>query len=181
MNEFTQRQNLLAVVSDIVNNEVNKDNVEILIEQQITFIESGNFLEDISFTSQGDIKYVTFFKQKSDLIKLLEIISDRFKERVWKVLFNKLKEMLPKEKNSFQNPCPSAWKIEHDREVVRNLQKMIKEDILETKKFLAYSLKRANFPEKEIHELISLIPSDTYLSYDATQRMYLSSNTFNRF
>lgn len=172
LEKYTKGQNLFATVIDILNKEYNSDVRNSLLEKEITFIEEGNFLEDISFTSKGAIKTISFFKEKSELIKLLEKLPKEFKERVWRILFNKLREMLPKEKHAFRYPCPGAWNCEHDRTVVRNLQRKIKTDLLETKDFLVSSIKIQCFSEEEINELLALIPDNAYLNYDATENMY---------
>lgn len=160
------REELYLNIIRAINRKENCDLIS-LIEEQISFIESGNFLEDITYTPEGSIRDNTFFEQKSELIELIKVLPDHISIRCWKILYNKLKIMLPKEVKSFRKPVFGKIYTSQEERSVRATQDDLKKDLFETREFLE-SLSKSNvFPTEEIVELLRLIPNDDYFKYDA--------------
>lgn len=155
------RAELPNKVLHILDSNESEFNKIALLEDSIVFIEKGYFLRDIEYTSRGAMKDTTFFWEKSKLIELINVLPKTLKQRVLPVLFDKLELMLPKEKQSFESLSYAAKvnTIPHDRNVFENLKKIVKEDLIQTKKFLLN-----NLDSEVVTRLLKLIPDDEYFN-----------------
>ena len=111
------------------------------------------------------MKDTTFFWEKGSLIEIIKILPENLKRRVIPVVLDKIELMLPEEKRSFESLsiAKKITSIPHDRIVFRNLVKVVRDDLKQTKEFLLECIKN-NYEYERVLRLSKLIPSDDYFN-----------------
>jgi hypothetical protein len=165
MPDWQIRMELPEKILSILNSNESEVKKTVLLEDLIIFIEKGCFLRDIEYTSRGSMKDTTFFWEKGSLIEIIKILPENLKRRVIPVVLDKIELMLPEEKRSFESLsiAKKITSIPHDRIVFRNLVKVVRDDLKQTKEFLLECIKN-NYEYERVLRLSKLIPSDDYFN-----------------
>ena len=165
MPDWQIRMELPEKILSILNSNESEVKKTVLLEDLIIFIEKGWFLRDIEYTSSGSMKDTTFFWEKGSLIEIIKILPENLNRRVIPVVLDKIELMLPEEKRSFESLsiAKKITSIPHDRIVFRNLVKVVRDDLKQTKEFLLECIKN-NYEYERVLRLSKLIPSDDYFN-----------------